>query len=362
MRKRIVAVALAVSVVASMTVYAGQWQKAGNAWSYIQDNGQPVKEGWFQDSDGKVYNFNGGITRSGWYLEDGKYYYFNPTSGERMSGLFDADGKTYFCGPQGVMQTGWFQVNGKWYHAKGDGSLDKGVTDINGCRFYFFEDGHMAVNEWAEGNKYFATATGEIATDQWVDGESYVNSSGRPVDADSTVKSSDKKKIQNKVFTDQEYSEMVSDHMSRYSDQCEALMDYINLWRMTYNDEHVYNYEGEDDDYFEKYELNDFIVKNGLNEAATLRAIELASQQRASGARPNGKKWETVVEERDGGTYQRLVESVAFGQSDSEDAYTDLESSGSHTGYWRDKKYEYAGVGAACDVDGKMYWVIIYAQ
>lgn len=362
MRKRAVCTFLALSILGTMTVYAGQWQKNGTNWSYIQDNGQPVKEGWYQDTDGKVYNFNGGVTRAGWYLENGKYYYFSPTSGERMSGLFNADGNTYFCGPQGVMQTGWFQVNGKWYHAKDNGVLDKGLTDINKCRFYFYPDGHMAVNEWVEEGKYFATLTGEIATDQWLDNENYANGSGKVSDGTSTVKSSDKKKLQNKVYSDAEYMSMLEDHLVRYGDQCEALMGNINMWRMTYNEENVYNYEGDDDDYFENHELDEFINTAALNRAATLRAMELASQERAAGARPNGKDWETVVEDCNAGTFTRLVESVAFGQSDSEDAYEDLEVGSNHQAYWRDKKYTHIGVGAACDVSGKMYWVVIYGQ
>lgn len=361
MKRRVLVTVLALSALASITAYAGQWQKNGNQWSYIQDNGQPVKEGWFQDSDGKVYNFNGGLTRTGWYQEGNVTYYFNLTSGERMTGLFDADGKKYFCGPSGVLQTGWFQINGKWYYAEADGHLAIGLKDINGCRFYFFADGHMAVNEWGEDGKYFATPTGEIATDQWVDSDNYANGSGR-VTENTTVKGSDKKKLQNKVYSDEEYAAMIQDHLVRYGDQCEVLLDSINGWRMDYNNEHVYNYEGDDDDYFEKYELGDFINSQELNEAATLRAMELASQQRASGARPNGKNWETVIDDRNAGTYSRLVESVAFGQSDVEDAYEDLETGSNHISYWRDKKYEYIGVGAACDVDGKMYWVVIYGQ
>ncbi|MCM1441432.1 MAG: hypothetical protein NC131_19830, partial [Roseburia sp.] len=170
------------------------------------------------------------------------------------------------------------------------------------------------------------------------------------------------KKLQNKVYSDEEYMSMLQDHIVRYEDQCMALVDNINGWRMDYNNENVYNYEGEDDDYFEKNELFDFVNQSSLNEAATLRAMELASQQRASGARPNGKAWETVLEDVGADTYSKLSESVAFGQSDSDDAYDDLEDGSGHTTYWRDNKYQYIGVGAASDIDGKMYWIVIYAQ
>ena len=64
---------------------------------------------------------------------------------------------------------------------------------------------------------------------------------------------------------------------------------------MEWNEKNVYNYSGEDDDYIEEHELQELDQLDALDYAACLRAAELASQQRASGARPDGRNWDTVL-------------------------------------------------------------------
>lgn len=359
MRLRIPVIAVGLSVFLSGTAFAGQWLQNQGGWSYQQDDGNIIKEGWFTDVDGKVYNFNGGIGRKGFYKENDKWYYFNQNSSELSAGFVVDSGKTYFINRGGVMQTGWFKVNNDWYYADTDGSVLKNMLkDINGDKYFFKENGAMAKNEWVQNNTYFATSKGVIASEQWIDADNYVGTSGKVTEKTDPGKK--KVKLENKVYTVAEYKNMVTDAVYRYEDECAVITENISSFRDTYNEEHVYNYTGDDDNYYTNNELKTLDVDDRLNQAATLRALELASQQRASGARPDGSKWESVIYEY-GASYERLYESVAFGQDNGQDAYDDMNT-GSHQQYWRNKNMAHIGVGAACDSTGKMYWVVLYAE
>ena len=69
------------------------WQKLGDVWYYLGDQ-------------------NDGSMKTGWYVIDGKKYYFDQSSG--------------------IMQTGWKQIEGAWYYFDDNGVYDasKKYTDI----------------------------------------------------------------------------------------------------------------------------------------------------------------------------------------------------------------------------------------
>lgn len=361
MRKRAMLFALALSTGLASTAYAGTWFKDDGRWAYQQDDGNQIKEGWFTDADGRVYNFTGGVVRNGFYKEGDNWYYFDQTSGERVSGWVQDKDKWYFMNPAGVMQTGWITVNGNWYYCRGDGSMitDK-LEELNGNKYYFHPDGHLARNEWVKDETYHAGPDGMIDTGTWVDEDTYVNSSGKVQDTES--KSSTKKdKIDNKVFTLEEYKEYAEDAYGRYSDARLELFDYVQDYRTEWNEKNVYDYEGDDDDYIDEHELPELDQLDSLDYAACLRAAELASQQRASGARPDGREWTTVLDDY-GVSATTVVESVAFGIDEAEDVFDELKSGSGHSSYWQRKQYTKMGVGCAYDTDGKAYWVLLYVE
>ena len=61
------------------------WQKLGDVWYYLGDR-------------------NDGSMKTGWYVIDGKKYYFDQSSG--------------------IMQTGWKQIEGAWYYFEDNGVYD----------------------------------------------------------------------------------------------------------------------------------------------------------------------------------------------------------------------------------------------
>lgn len=360
-KSRVALLCSAICLLSATPTFAGQWYKEDGKWAYLDDSGDQIKEGWFTDNDGQRYNFTGGVVRSGINDIGGKKYYFNPGAGSLASGFItDGNNNKYFADRGGVIKTGWFTVNGQWFYAETTGKLVCGqLKDIGGDKYYFQDDGHMAVSEWVKDGQYYASGTGVIATKQWVDG-TYVSSSGKATDAESKD-STGKKKLANKVYTSAEYLDLATDSMDRYSEYVEQLGNNIREWREEYNEKNVYNYEGEDDNYIDSKELKGFEEDTELNRAAALRAVELASCQRASGSRPDGTAKETIYSQLgiESNLYQ---ETVAFGFDDGDDCYSELKGNSNHTNIWKNVNYTRMGIGVACDKDGRLYFVVLYAE
>lgn len=102
---------------------------------YIQDDAvqqpEPVKKsGWAQEPDGyKFYLGNTGEpVRNSWYLDvNGKWYWFNAA---------------------GIMVTNvWYQYKGDWYYLGEDGAMVKGLKYIDGKFYYLDQNGRMATKE-----------------------------------------------------------------------------------------------------------------------------------------------------------------------------------------------------------------------
>jgi len=98
---------------------------------YIQDDvaqqPEPVKKsGWEKESDGwRFYLGNTGEpVRNSWYLDvNGKWYWFNAA---------------------GIMVTNvWYQYEGDWYYLGEDGAMVKGLKYIDGEFYYLDQNGKM---------------------------------------------------------------------------------------------------------------------------------------------------------------------------------------------------------------------------
>ena len=74
---------------------------------------------------------NGAYLRNGWYLIDGRYYYFDG-NGYMSSGWVRGRDSWYYLGTDGAMRTGWvaLTINGKqvYYYFHNNGSMAKNTT------------------------------------------------------------------------------------------------------------------------------------------------------------------------------------------------------------------------------------------
>lgn len=145
------------------------WNNDGTK-SYFGDDGAALL-GWrtigkeryfFNPSTGRSYRWSHDI--------DGAQYYFNAQS-QMVRGLvtWNADGLKSYFGDDGKRRTGWVQTNGKWYYF--DPSTGKSVRwsqYINGSWFYFNEKSemHTGLLTWSkDGTKsYFDPKTGRRQT------------------------------------------------------------------------------------------------------------------------------------------------------------------------------------------------------
>ena len=83
---------------------------------------------------------NGAYLRNGWYLIDGRYYYFDG-NGYMRSGWVRGRGSWYYLGNNGAMQTGWVKIGGRWYYLGSDGAMYSGTRTIDGNSYEFSESG-----------------------------------------------------------------------------------------------------------------------------------------------------------------------------------------------------------------------------
>ncbi|WP_223595292.1 N-acetylmuramoyl-L-alanine amidase family protein [Neobacillus bataviensis] len=122
---------------ASLTVLTKGWKKEAKGWKYYDEYGDYL---------------------TGWYKENGKWYYLNPKAeGVMVTGWFKVNGKWYFFNPAGDMKTGWFKDKGKWYYldpVNGDASIG---WDKIGGKWYYFDsvNGDMKIGWIKLANKWY---------------------------------------------------------------------------------------------------------------------------------------------------------------------------------------------------------------
>ena len=89
--------------------------------------------------------------RTGWFLDNGKWYYAN-NSGALVKGwLKDKNIWYYLDAATGVMRTGWVKVAGTWYYMNASGAMQTGWILYHDTWYYLKTNGAMASREWVSG-------------------------------------------------------------------------------------------------------------------------------------------------------------------------------------------------------------------
>jgi len=135
---------------------------ADNPHQYLDRDGKPQLH--WQTIDGKTYYFDPatGNMVTGWQEIDGNRYYFE-SNGVRTCGWLALDAQLYYLDDDGKMHTGWLSSDGKQYYFSQEGTLATGWQELDSDRYYFLADGTMATGWHAENeNKYFFGENGKM--------------------------------------------------------------------------------------------------------------------------------------------------------------------------------------------------------
>ena len=118
----------------------GRWVTDGYRWAWQCNNGAYLRNGWYL-IDGRYYYFDGnGYMSSGWVRGKGSWYYLG-NDGAMQTGWVKSDGRWYYLGNDGAMQTGWVKIGGRWYYLGSDGAMYSGIRTIDGNSYEFSESG-----------------------------------------------------------------------------------------------------------------------------------------------------------------------------------------------------------------------------
>lgn len=134
----------------------GEWVGDGEDWQYMLSDGTYLEKSWLQDQ-GKWYYFS----RDG-YMEHGvqhigpKYYFFGGNGVMATGWAYDGDEDIwYFAEEDGALKKGWHQGGDAWYWFNSRGEMyHEGFRMVSGHKYYFYENGQMASNQYVELNYY----------------------------------------------------------------------------------------------------------------------------------------------------------------------------------------------------------------
>ncbi|MDQ1144314.1 glucan-binding YG repeat protein [Bacillus sp. SORGH_AS 510] len=102
---------------------------------------------------------------AGWTQIDGKWYFFNPVTGEKKTGWLEDENTWYYLDASGVMQTGWVFDQNHWYFLKSSGAMMTGWISDQGQWYFLAQSGAMMTG-WVydQGQWYFLAQSGAMMT------------------------------------------------------------------------------------------------------------------------------------------------------------------------------------------------------
>ena len=181
------------------------WQVINQKTYYFNAKGVMQKKVWVDN----CYLTSNGSRASGFFTLDKKTYYFSPSTGKKTTGWMLLNGDKYYFKPDGSLRkSGW--ILSKKYYAGNTGAILKGLNTINkklyyfdpttGLKltrsmktigndtYYFNNKGRAVKSKWVQINSkyYYFQADGKLAKNTWV-GLYYVGADGARTGEQKTV-------------------------------------------------------------------------------------------------------------------------------------------------------------------------------
>lgn len=101
---------------------AGTWTKEGTNWKLIKTDGSVAR---------------------GWVMDNGKWYFLDPVSGNMRIGWSKDGDNWYFLNPDGSMATNWVHHGDSWYYLQGSGVMARGWIKSGNDWYFLSESGSM---------------------------------------------------------------------------------------------------------------------------------------------------------------------------------------------------------------------------
>lgn len=138
--------------------FEGEWVTDGEDWRYNLKDGTFLQTSWLKSGDYWYYFSKYGYMQRGLKKIGSKRYYF-AESGAMLTGwIYDEDTDCwYYAGEDGALTVGWYQTGGAWYWFDSKCVMYHGGNRmVNGHKYYFFDNGQMAGNQYVGLNYYNA--------------------------------------------------------------------------------------------------------------------------------------------------------------------------------------------------------------
>lgn len=125
-------------------VKAEGWTSVNGSWRYY--SGPSIQTGWYNEDGAWYYLDDFGMKKSGWIQSEGRWYYLDTRTGKMLTGWIQDKGNWYYLNGSGEMVTGWLEYNGNLYYLNTSGIM---VKDIYVGSYYLGPDG-----AWVEGGHH----------------------------------------------------------------------------------------------------------------------------------------------------------------------------------------------------------------
>ncbi|WP_342433350.1 metallophosphoesterase [Neobacillus sp. FSL H8-0543] len=129
------------------------WLLDAGKWYYLDSSGA-MKIGWVELGSTWYYLENSGAMKTGWLLDAGKWYYLDST-GAMKTGWVKSGSTWYYMENSGAMKTGWLLNGGKWYYLDSKGAMKTDWVKFGSTWYYLEKSGAMKTSWLLNGGKWY---------------------------------------------------------------------------------------------------------------------------------------------------------------------------------------------------------------
>lgn len=130
--------------------YDGEWIGDGEDWQFCLPDGNLLTASWIKSGNYWYYLGKTGYMQRGLRKIGSNRYYF-AESGAMLTGwIYDEDTDSwYHAGDDGALTVGWYHAGDAWYWFDSKCVMYHGGSRmVSGHKYYFFENGQLAANQY----------------------------------------------------------------------------------------------------------------------------------------------------------------------------------------------------------------------